>query len=255
MMMTRRHFFTSALTAIIVFGFTFCGADAGVHRVYRDGERITFQETAIPEAAGDYYRTPGAFIASAAEHCWFGPEVDSRVLCDTTTHRFNNVGFFDIVYTREEARVWPSAMPGRVWWYRKQEWRFATADTPWGTDTVYITLVSEIKWADIDSEDTITGFPWSGFEEHWREGDTVKSKADIIGYYPYELGDERYIAPKYAKSGTFEYRCETGSERFDLKIVRHTEGGFASPRVRPGSDRLSRRAKRTGDWYDCIRLK
>ena len=157
--MAHKRSLTFTLTAIIVIQFFLLPANAGLHGRLAAGERIILQEIAAPEAAGDYYRRPGKLIASEDENRWFGPEIDSRVLCPMTPHPFNDAGFFDIIYTREDAQVWPSSRPGRVWWYRKQEWRFATADTPWGTDTVYITLASEIGWTDIDSGNSTTGFP------------------------------------------------------------------------------------------------
>ena len=253
--MARKHFFRRILISILAILVFLVDANAGLHGRYQDGERIILQEIAIPKAAGDYYRRPGKLVAAEGENRWFGPEIDSRVLCHLVAHPFNESGFFDIVYTREEAKVWPSARPGKVWWYRKQEWRFATADTPWGTDVVYLTLASEIGWTDIDSGNSVTGFPWSGFEEHWREGDMVKSKAEITGYYPYERAGKRYLAPKYYKSGTLDYICATGHGRFNLKELRHTEGHFTEPAFRATSDPLSRREKGTDNWYDCLPLK
>ena len=253
--MTHKHSLTRILTAIIALQFLLLSANAGLHGRLKDSERIILQEIAIPEAAGDYYRRPGKFIVSEDENRWFGPEIDSRVLCPMTPHPYNEGGFFDIIYTREDAEVWPSSRPGRVWWYRKQEWRFATADTPWGTDTVRITLASEIGWTDIDSGDSTTGFPWSGFEEHWRDRDFVKSKSEIIGYYPYEHAGKKYLAPKYVKSGTLDYMCATGSGRMNLTILSHLEGHFTDPVFRGKSNQISRREKRTDNWYDCMPLK
>ena len=96
-----------ALAAIITIQFLVLSASAGLHDTCREGERIVLQEDAIPEAAGDYYRTPGKFVASEDGDRWFGPEIDSRVLCSMTAHPFNAAGFFDIIYTREDAMVWP----------------------------------------------------------------------------------------------------------------------------------------------------
>ena len=253
--MTHKCFFSHTLIAIIPLLFLLLPANAGLHGIYNDGERIIVQEIAIPKAAGAYYRNPGKYIASEGENRWFGPEIDSRVLCHKIAHPFNDAGFFDIIYTREEAEVWPSSRPGKVWWYRKQEWRFATADTPWGTDTVRLILVSEIGWTEIDSGNSTTGFPWSGFEEHWREGDFVKSKAEIVGYYPYEHAGKKYLTPKYYKSGTLDYICATGTGRLNLKVLSHTEGHFTDPIFRPDSNQLSRREKGTDNWYDCLPLK
>ena len=253
--MAPKQLLTRVLPAVGMLVFLVFPANAGLHARYRDGARIVLQETAIPKASGAYYRQPGSLVVSEDGNRWFGPEIDSRVLCPTIAHPFNEAGFFDIIYTREDAKVWPSASPGKVWWYRKQEWRFATADTPWGTDTVHITLASEIGWTGIDSQNSTTGFPWSGFEEHWREGGIIKSKSEIIGYYPYEHAGKRYLAPKYAKSGTLDYICATGAGRFDLKVLSHTEGHFTAPMFRPESDQLSRREKRTNNWYDCLPLK
>ena len=253
--MTQKHAFTLALTAIVPILFLILRVDAGLHGVYNDGERIITQEIAVPKAAGDYYRNPGKFIESEDENRWFGPEIDSRVLCHKMTNPFNDAGFFDIIYTREEAQVWPSSRPGKVWWYRKQEWRFATDDTPWGTDTVRVTLASEIGWTEIDAGNSTTGFPWSGFEEHWREGDLVKSKADIVGYYPHEYAGKKYLTPKYIKVGTLDYICATGTGWLNLKVLNHTEGHLTDPIFRSESNQLSRREKGTDNWYDCLPLK
>ena len=253
--MVHKRLFTRMLTTIIAIQFLPLSANAGLHGSLTDGERIILKEIAAPQAAGDYYRNPGKFIVAEDENRWFGPEIDSRVLCHGIAHPFNDAGFFDIIYTREDAQVWPSSRPGKVWWYRKQVWRFATADTPWGTDTVHITLASEIGWTDIDSGDSVTGFPWIGFEEHWREGDFVKSKSEIIGYYPYEHAGKKYLAPKYAKNGTLDYMCATGTGRMNLKILRHFDGHFTDPTPRPTFNQLSRREKRTNNWYDCLPLK
>ncbi|MCY4567651.1 MAG: hypothetical protein OXD49_05010, partial [Candidatus Poribacteria bacterium] len=78
--MTHKHSFTLTLTAIITTVFLF-PANAGLHGILKDGERIFLQEIAVPEAAGEYYRRPGKLIASEGENRWFGPEIDSRVLC------------------------------------------------------------------------------------------------------------------------------------------------------------------------------
>ena len=233
--------------------------NAGLHGTFTEDERIILREIAIPEAAGRYYREPGQLVASEGENRWFGPEINSQVLCPDTAHKFNEAGFFDIIYTREDAKVWPSSIPGKVWWYRRQEWRFATADTPWGTDTVHIILVSEIGWTDIDSTNSVTGFPWSGFEEHWRDGDAVKSKAEIVGYYQYVHAGEKYIAPKYYKRGTSSYSCATAQSQYNLKILKHAAGHFTRPKFRPETNKLSRQEKGTSEdtsnWYNCIRLK
>lgn len=213
----------------------------------------------MPEAAGGYYRKPGKFVASENGNRWFGPEIDSRVLCATTAHKFNEAGFFDIIYTREDAEVWPSSTPGKVWWYRRQEWRFATADTPWGTDTVHITLASEIAWADIDAANSVTGFPWSGFEEHWRDGDAIKSKAAVVGYHRYEHAGKKYLAPKYYKGGTLTYFCSTGQGIPNLKVLQHTDGDFTRPQLRHDTNILSCQEKgtekSTDAWYNCVPLK
>ena len=248
-----------ALGAIIVLQSFVLTGYAALHGTYSDGERIVLREDAVPKGAGDYYRMPGKFIESEGDTRWFGPEIDSRVLCPNTPNQFNKAGFFDIIYTREDAMVWPSSRPGKVWWYRRQEWRFATADTPWGTNTVHLTLVSEIGWADIDAANTVTGFPWSGFEEHWRDGEVVKSKADVTGYYRHEHAQKRYLAPKYYKHGTLNYYCATGTGRSNLKVLAHVERHFTPPEFRPTLNKLSRRekgaSKETADWYDCIPLK
>lgn len=247
------------LVVVVIFQFLVFPANAGLHATYTEDERVILQEISIPEAAGRYYREPGQLVASEGENRWFGPEINSPVLCPNTAHKFNEAGFFDIIYTREDAKVWPSAIPGKVWWYRRQEWRFATPDTPWGTDTVHITLVSEVGWTDIDATNSVTGFPWSGFEEHWRDGDTVKSKAEIVGYHQYMHASKKYLAPKYYKRGTSSYSCPTAQREHNLKILKHTDGHFTRPKFRPEVNKLSRREKGapedTRNWYDCIPLK
>ena len=252
-------FNTITFVALIALGFLVLPVNAGLHGKYTDGERIYLKETAVPKAAGDYYRMPGKLVESEGDTRWFGPEIDSRVLCPNTEHQFNKAGFFDIIYTREDAEVWPSARPGKVWWYRKQEWRFATADTPWGTDTAHIILVSEIGWADIDASNTVTGFPWIGFEEHWREGDYIQSKAEITGYHRHEHDGKKYLAPKYYKRGTLRYSCTTTRRRYNLKVLEHIQGHFTIPEFRPEHNKLSLRERgapeRVKDWYDCIPLK
>ena len=234
-------------------------ANAGLRATYTVDERIILQEIAIPEAAGAYYREPGKLVVSEDRDRWFGPEIDSLVLCRKTAHAFNAAGFFDIIYTREDAKVWPSATPGKVWWYRQQEWRFADANTPWGTDTVHIILTAEIGWPEIDAANSVTGYPWSGFEAHWREGETIKSKAEIVGYHQYEQAGKRYLAPKYYKRGTSSYSCATARSHYDLKVLKHNEGHFTAPEFRPEVNKLSRRekgtSKDTSNWYDCISLK
>lgn len=247
------------LAAILILQLLISPVDAALHGAYSDGERIILKETAVPKVAGDYYRTPGKFIESEGDIRWFGPEIDSRVLCPNTPNPYNRAGFFDIIYTREEAQVWPSSRPGKVWWYRRQEWRFATADTPWGTDTAHFILVSEIGWTDIDARNTVTGFPWSGFEEHRRNGDIIESKADVTGYHRYEHDGKKYLTPKYYKIGTLSYSCTTQGGQLDMKILAHTEGHFTTPEFRPVVNKLSLREKgtseNTADWYDCIPLK
>lgn len=247
------------LTVTLILQLLVLSASAGLHGKYTDGERIVLKETAAPKAAGDYYRMPGNFVESEGDTRWFGPEIDSRVLCPNTEHQFNKAGFFDIIYTREDAEVWPSSRPGKLWWYRQQEWRFATANTPWGTDTVNIILVSEIGWTDIDAQNTVTGFPWSGFEEHWREGDYIQSKAEVTGYHRHEHDGKKYLAPKYYKRGTLRYSCTTTRGRHNLKVLEHTLGHFTIPEFRHEHNKLSLRERgapeRVKDWYDCIPLK
>lgn len=247
------------LTATFILQLLVLPASAGLHGKYTDGERIVLKETAAPKAAGDYYRRPGKFVESEGDTRWFGPEVDSRVLCPSTEHQFNKAGFFDIIYTREDSEVWPSSRPGKVWWYRQQEWRFATADTPWGTDTIHIVLVSEIGWTDIDAQNTVTGFPWSGFEEHWREGDYIQSKAEVTGYHRYEHDEKKYLAPKYYKRGTLRYACATTRRQHNLKVLSHIEGHFTIPEFRYEPNKLSLHERgapeKVKDWYDCIPLK
>ena len=250
-----------ALILIIILQFLILvfPTNARLRRTTTEKGRVILREIAIPEAAGDYYRKPGKFVVNEGENRWFGPEINSRVLCATTADAFNKTGFFDIIYTREDAEVWPSSTPGKVWWYRRQEWRFATANTPWRTDTVHIILVTEIGWEQIDPTDSITGFPWSGFEEHWREENIVKSKSEIIGYYRYEHEGEKYLTPKYYKHGTSSYFCATTQSQHNLTVLKHNQGHFTPPEFRLEVNRLSRREKGTpkdtDNWYDCIPLK
>lgn len=253
------HFNIATLTAILILQLLVLPASADLHGRYTDGERIILKEVSVPQVAGDYYRMPGKLVESEGDTRWFGPEIDSRVLCPNTANPYNKAGFFDIIYTREDAEIWPSSRPGKIWWYRRQEWRFATADTPWGTDTAHVILVSEISWEGIDAADTVTGFPWSGYEEHWREGDIVESKAEVTGYHRHEHAGKKYLTPKYYKRGALRYTCATGTGRHNLKVLTHTEGHFTTPEFRPERNKLSLREKgiseSTADWYDCIPLK
>ena len=93
-------------------------------------------------------------------------------------------------------------------------------------------------------------------EEHWRDGDAVKSKSEVIGYYPYEHAGKKYLAPKYYKSGTLNYICTTGSGRLNyenIKPYRWTLYGTGiSSGIQPS---LAVAKKRTNNWYDCILLK
>ena len=255
----RAVHFNTVFIAILTLQLPGFYANAGLHGKYTDGDRIILKEIAVPQVAGDYYRTPGKFVESEGDTRWFGAEIDSRVLCPNTPHQFNEAGFFDIIYTREDAEIWPSSRPGKAWWYRQQEWRFATADTPWNTDTVHVILISEIGWTDIDPSNTVTGFPWSGFEEHWRKGAVIESKAEVTGYHRYEHAGKKYLAPKYYKIGTLRYTCATGTGRYNLKILTHTDGHFTAPEFRPEHNKLSLREKgtpeTTTDWYNCIPLK
>jgi len=254
------HGFSAVVLMVIVTSqFLVFRASAGLHGTYTQAGRIMLQETAVPTAGGDYYRRPGKFVEAEGSNRWFGPEVNSPVLCPGVTHVYNPAGFFDITYVREDAEVWPSVKAGKVWWYRRQEWRFASADTPWGTDSVYITLIIEIDWANIDVENSVTGYPWSGFEEHWRDGDAIKSKAEVVGYYKYEHAGKKYLAPKYYKVGTLTYFCVTERGIPKLKVLQHTEGDFTRLKFRPETNMLSCQEKGaeniTDAWYDCVPLK
>ena len=82
------------LVVIATFQFLVFPANAGLHGTYTENERITLQEISIPETAGHYYREPGQLVASEGENRWFGPEINSQVLCPNTAHKFNEVGFF-----------------------------------------------------------------------------------------------------------------------------------------------------------------
>ena len=65
-------------------------------------------------------------------------------------------------------------------------------------------LVSEIGWEGIDAANTVTGFPWSGYEEHWREGDIVESKAEVTGYHRHEHAGE-----EISRTEVRQTRCPT----------------------------------------------
>ena len=102
------------------------------------GARLNPGERADPPSSGAYYRTPGV------NGMWFGPELNSLTLCSGVHNPYNNRGQFDIVETIENATVSASRIRGALHWYRGQQWRFSTGNTPWGTNFSYITLYDDL---------------------------------------------------------------------------------------------------------------
>ena len=59
-----------------------------------------------------------------------------------------------------------------------------------------------------------TGYPWSGVERHWRDGEIIRAQAFVIGWRRYARGAERWVCPMYYKIGgwegeTLEVNCKT----------------------------------------------
>ena len=46
-----------------------------------------------------------------------------------------------------------------------------------------------------------TGYPWSGIERHWRDGNIIKQQATVMGWRQFARGRERWICPMYFKIG------------------------------------------------------
>ena len=236
----------NALLLLIVLGVAFSGRFVGA--------RLNSSERAQPAASGAYYRTPGK------NGRWFGPEVNSLTLCEGVHNPYNNRGFFDIVETIENAVVSASRIPGALRWYRGQKWVFGTADTPWGTNTSYITLHDDLGWSEISTGGGTTGYPWSGIERHWRDGDIIRSQAVVVGWRQQRYGSQLWICPMYYKIGGWEgehleVHCDTLRTWFppDWNVLKQRDRDFGAPTERkPGV--LSRKGKKTFRWYDCIRV-
>ena len=157
--------------------------------------RLNPGESAKPANSGFYYRTPGV------NGKWFGPEINSLTLCPGVHNPFNNRGQFDIIETIENAAVSRSSIRGALHWYRGQRWYFSTDDTPWGTNFSYITLRDDLGWDEISVGSGTTGYPWSGVERHWRDGNIIRAQASVIGWRRYARGTERWVCPMYYKIG------------------------------------------------------
>ena len=111
-----------------------------------------------PEGATDYYGNG------------FGPEINSNHLCPDAN--------FDIYQTSESASVSVPNFPGKplIRWYRFQRWDFNTHNTPWGTNFAEVTTSGLININAKENNlyvmprggSSTTGFPWSGYETHYR---------------------------------------------------------------------------------------
>ena len=217
------------------------------------GAKLNPQERAEPAASGAYYRTPGK------NRKWFGPEINSLTLCKVH-NPYNNRGFFDITETIENAVVSKSSIKGALHWYRRQEWSFADEKTPWGTNYSYLTLHDDLGWSEISRGTGTTGYPWSGIERHWRDGNIIRSQASVMGWRQYARGRERWICPMYYKIGgwndeNLEVHCKTLRTWFppDWNVLTQKDRDFGSPVERkPGV--ISRKGKRTNRWYDCLKI-
>ncbi|MCY4404502.1 MAG: hypothetical protein OXD54_18205 [Candidatus Poribacteria bacterium] len=217
--------------------------------------KLNPSERAEPGDSGAYYRTPGK------NGRWFGPEINSLTLCKGVHNPYNNRGFFDIIETIENAVVSKSRINGALHWYRRQEWKFANDDTPWGTNYFYITLSDDLGWSEIHTgRGGTTGYPWSGIERHWRDGNIIRAHASVMGWRQYSRGRERWICPMYYKIGgwqgeSLEVHCKTLRTWFppDWNVLAQKYGHFGTPVERkPGV--ISRKGKRTNRWFDCIKL-
>ena len=95
-----------------------------------------------------------------------------------------------------------------------KRWYFSTDDTPWGTNFSYITLRDDLGWDEISVGGGTTGYPWSGVERHWRDGNIIRAQASVVGWRRYARGAERWVCPMYYKIGgwegeTVEVNCKT----------------------------------------------
>ena len=218
------------------------------------GAKLNPGERANPAASGKYYRTPGQ------DRKWFGPEVNSLTLCEGVHNLYNNRGFFDIVETIENAVVSKSSIRGALHWYRRQKWVFSSDKTPWGTNESIITLNDDLGWSEINPGSGTTGYPWSGIERHWREGNIIRAQASVMGWRRYARGNERWVCPMYYKIGgwqgeSLEVNCKTLRTWFppDWNVLKQRDGDFGRP-VERKIGVLSRKGRRTQRWYDCIRI-
>ncbi len=232
---------------VLVLGIAFWNSHARA--------RLNPGERAHPPSSGSYYRTPGV------NGMWFGPELNSLTLCEGVHNPYNNRGRFDIVETIESAAVSASRIRGALHWYRGQWWYFSTDDTPWGTNYSYITLYDDLGPSEISAGGGTTGYPWSGVERHWRDGNIIRAQASVTGWRRYARGSELWICPMYYKIGgwegeTLEVNCKTLRTWFppDWNVLKQLDGDFGPPTERePGV--LSRKGKKTQQWYDCIKIK
>lgn len=211
-------------------------------------------ERAEPAASGVYYRTPGK------SGMWFGPEINSLTLCEGVHNQYNNRGSFNIIETIENAVVSKSSIDGALHWYRRQKWGFADDKTPWGTNVSYITLNDDLGWSEISSGGGTTGYPWSGVERHWRDGNVIRAQASVMGWRRYSRGRERWVCPMYYKIGgwqgeSIEVNCRTLRTWFppDWNVLVQKDGDFGLP-VERKLGVISRKGKRTNLWFDCIKI-
>lgn len=240
----------NGLLLLIVLGAAFWGRFAGA--------KLNPGERADPRASGEYYRTPGK------NRKWFGPEVNSLTLCEGVHNLYNNRGLFDIIETIEIAVVSKSNIPRALHWHRRQKWGFASDETPWGTNVSYITLHDDLGWSEISPGGGTTGYPWSGIERHWRDGNIIRAQASVMGWRQYAPGGqngERWICPMYYKVGgwegeSLEVNCKTLRTWFppDWNVLKQKDRDFSSP-VERKLGVLSRKGKRTNRWYDCIKIR
>ena len=215
--------------AVLVVGSLVFPVGAGIHGVNRQEGRIILSETASPTGSGAYYRRPGR------DGKWFGPEVESQVLCPGV-RLTDNTGF-DITYTREDASIYPSSsFSSHIDWSRRQTWRFRPGTSTWNTNDSEITLRRHLHWSNSGIGIGTTGFPWEGWETHERVGNIVRAAGRITGY---KRGPWPWICPKYYKNGSSEYSCETGAVRYLQGFLDLEDDEFDDPILHNGI--LSRR--------------